>query len=110
MSVAPIASLPHPLVRGVEQIEGALDRMPVDGWSGLEAVTLRECAERLMRVEARVKAQLMAVTRALDETGLAKASGATSTGAMLAAFVNEPSGAPSVAAVAGAAYQVTSVD
>ncbi|MEV7397538.1 HNH endonuclease signature motif containing protein, partial [Aeromicrobium sp. NPDC092404] len=37
-----------------------------------------------MRVEARVKAQLMAVTRALDETGLAKASGASSTGAMLA--------------------------
>jgi hypothetical protein len=58
--------------------------MPVDGWSGLEAVTLRDCAERLMRVEARVKAQLMAVTRALDATGLAKASGATSTGAMLA--------------------------
>jgi hypothetical protein len=37
-----------------------------------------------MRVEARVKAQLMAVTRALDETGLARASGASSTGAMLA--------------------------
>ncbi len=51
--------------------------MPVDGWSGLEPVALRESAERLMRVEARVKAQLMAVTRALDETGLAKASGAS---------------------------------
>jgi hypothetical protein len=85
VSVAPVASLPHPLVCAVEQIEGALDRMPVEGWSGLESVTLRESAERLMRVEARVKAQLMAVTRALDETGLAKASGASSTGAMLAA-------------------------
>ncbi|WP_332662868.1 HNH endonuclease signature motif containing protein [Aeromicrobium sp.] len=84
MSVAPVASLPHPLVCAVEQIEGALDGMPIDGWSGLEPVTLRESAERLMRVEARVKAQLMAVTRALDETGLAKASGASSTGAMLA--------------------------
>ena len=84
MSVAPVVSLPHPLVCAVEQIEGALDGMPVDGWSGLEPVTLRESAERLMRVEARVKAQLMAVTRALDETGLAKASGASSTGAMLA--------------------------
>ena len=72
MSVAPIASLPHPLVGAVEQIEGALDGMPVGGWSGLEPGTLRESAERLMRVEARVKAQLMAVTRALDETGLAR--------------------------------------
>jgi len=72
------------LVAAVEQIEGALDGMPVGGWSGLEPAVLRDSAERLMRVEARVKAQLMAVTRALDETGLAKASGATSTGAMLA--------------------------
>lgn len=84
MSVAPVVSLPHPLVCAVEQIEGALDTMPVDGWSGLEPGVLRSSAERLMRVEARVKAQLMAVTRALDETGLAKASGASSTGAMLA--------------------------
>lgn len=84
MSVAPVMSLPHPLVGGVEQIEGALDGMPVDGWSGLEPAVLRESAERLMRIEARVTAQLMAVTRALDATGLAKASGASSTGAMLA--------------------------
>ena len=84
MSVAPIVSLPHPLVCAVEQIEGALDGMAVEGWADLGSVTLRESAERLMRVEARVKAQLMAVTRALDETGLAKASGASSTGAMLA--------------------------
>ncbi|KRC64892.1 hypothetical protein ASE12_09040 [Aeromicrobium sp. Root236] len=72
------------MVGAVEQIEDALDGMPVQGWSGLEPALLRDCAERLMRVEARVKAQLMAVTRALDTTGLAKASGATSTGAMLA--------------------------
>lgn len=84
MSVAPVASLPHPLVGAVEQIEDALDRMPVAGWSGLEPAVLRSSAERLMRVEARVKAQLMAVTRVLDATGLAKASGASSTGAMLA--------------------------
>ena len=69
MSVAPVASLPHLLVCAVEQIEGALDRMPVGGWSGLEPVWLRESAERLMRIEAGVKAQLMAVTGALDETG-----------------------------------------
>ena len=37
-----------------------------------------------MRVEARVKAQQMAGTRALDASGLAKAEGASSTGAMLA--------------------------
>jgi hypothetical protein len=84
VSVAPVASLPHPLVVAIEQIEGALDGMPLGGWSGLESVTLRESAGRLMRIEARVKAQLMAVARALDETGLAKASGASSTGAMLA--------------------------
>ncbi len=40
-----------------------------------------------MRVEARVKAQLMAVTRALDETGLAKASGRLGERAMLAGGV-----------------------
>jgi hypothetical protein len=84
VSVAPLASLPHPLVGGVAAIEDALDAMPVDGWSGLEPGVLRASAERLMRVEARLKAQLMAVTRALDETGLAKASGASSTGALLA--------------------------
>jgi len=72
------------LVGAVEQIEDALDQIPVQGWSGLEPALLRDCAERLMRIEARVNAQLMAATRALDATGLAKASGATSTGAMLA--------------------------
>ncbi len=75
MSVAPVVSLPHPLVGAVEQIEGALDAYAVAGvgWSG--AGTLRQSAERLMRVEARVKAQQMAATRALDASGFAKASG-----------------------------------
>ena len=52
VSVAPVVSLPHPLVGAVEQIEGALDGMPVAGWSGLEPGMLRQSAERLMRVEA----------------------------------------------------------
>ena len=84
MSVAPVASLPHPLVGAVEQIECALDRMPVGGWSGLKPVEVRGLVERLMRVEARVKAQQVAGSRVLDASGLAKASGASSTGAMLA--------------------------
>lgn len=84
MSAVFVEELPHPLLGGVAALEGALDGMPIAGWRGLEPGVLRSSAERLMRVEARVKAQLMAVTRALDETGAAKAAGASSMGAMLA--------------------------
>jgi hypothetical protein len=84
VSVAPLASLPHPLVVAVEQIEGALDRMPLGAWAGLEPVEVRGLVERLMRAEARVKAQQLAGARVLDASGLAKAEGASSTGAMLA--------------------------
>jgi hypothetical protein len=72
------------LVVAVEQIEGALDRMPLGAWPGLEPRVVRGLVERLMRVEARVKAQQVAGTRALDASGLAKVEGASSTGAMLA--------------------------
>src|SRR5215207_7073924 len=84
MTAAPIASLPHPLVCGVEALEGALDGMPVGGWDGLEPTTVADLSHELLRIEARVKAHLLAAARVLDESGLAKASGATSTGAMLA--------------------------
>lgn len=84
MSAVFVEELPHPLLGGVAALEDALDGMPIGGWRGLEPGVLRSAAERLMRVEARVKAQLMAVTRALDATGAAKAAGAASTGAMLA--------------------------
>ena len=84
MSAVFAEELPHPLLGGVAALEDALDAMPVDGWGGLEAAALKSSAERLMRVEARVKAQLMAASRALDATGAAKAAGAASTGALLA--------------------------
>lgn len=84
MSVAAVEQLPHPLMDGVAALEAALDGMPVDGWSGLEPDVLRSSAERLMRIEARVRAQLMAATRALDAAGVAASAGATTTGGMLA--------------------------
>jgi hypothetical protein len=84
VTAAPISSLPHPLVVAVEQIEGALDRMPLGAWESLAPVEVRRLVERLMRVDARLKAQQLAGTRVLDASGLAKAQGATSTGAMLA--------------------------
>lgn len=84
MSVALVEQLPHPLLGGVAALEDALGRMSTEAWRGLEPATLQSAAERLMRVEARVKAQLMAATRALDETDRARTAGAASTGAMLA--------------------------
>ncbi len=84
MSTVFAEELPHPLAGGVAALEDALDRMPISGWAGLEPGVVRGLAERLMRVEARVKAQLMAATRVLDQSGAAKAAGAASTGALLA--------------------------
>lgn len=84
MSAAFVEELPHPLVGGVERLEGALDTMPTAAWGGLEPEVARDLVERLMRVEARVHAQLVAGARALETSGVAKKSGATSTGAMLA--------------------------
>lgn len=84
MSVAPLVSLPLPLVIAVEQIKGALDEMSTGAWAGLPPATLAELSGELLRIEARVKAQQVAAARALDASGLAKARGATSTGAMLA--------------------------
>jgi hypothetical protein len=84
MSAQLIEELPHPLLDGVAALESALDAMPIGGWAGLEAGVLCSSAERLMRIDARVKAQLMAATRALDATGTAKDAGASSTGGMLA--------------------------
>jgi hypothetical protein len=84
VSVAPVVELPHPLVGGVERIEAALDLMPVEAWGGLEPEVVRSLVERLMRIEARVRGQLVAGTRVLDASGVAKKAGATSTGAMLA--------------------------
>ena len=80
MSAEVVAELPHPLLDGVAALEAVLGGMPIAGWAGLEPRALRSSAERLMRVEARVKAQLMAATRALDASGAAKEAGASSTG------------------------------
>jgi hypothetical protein len=71
----------HPSLDGVAALESALDQMPIDGWSASEAEALPIAAERLMRVEARIKAHLMAETRALEAAGGAQAdiiAGATS--------------------------------
>lgn len=84
MSVTRLVPLPHPLGVAVEQIEAALDRMPLSGWDDLIPAQVRDLVERLMRVEARVKAHQLAGARVLDESGLARSQGATSTGAMLA--------------------------
>ena len=84
MSTAPISSLPHPLVCAVELIEGALDGMNTDGWSGLAPLDVKDLSERLLRIEARVNAHQFAAVRALDASGLAKELGASSTGALLA--------------------------
>lgn len=84
MSVAPVASLPHPLVCGVEAIKAALDQMPTSSWDGLEPAAIAQLSAELLRIEARVKAQQVAAARALDASGLAKSRGASSTGAMLA--------------------------
>ena len=81
---AVLASLPDPLSGGVAAIEDGLDRMPIAAWAGLEPELVRGLAERLMRAEARVKAHQLAAARALEASGLARKSGATSTGAMLA--------------------------
>lgn len=79
-----VLELPHPLPGGVAALESVLDQMPIGGWTGLEPALVRSLAERLMRIEARVKAHQLAAARALEASGLAKQSGATSTGAMLA--------------------------
>ena len=79
-----VASLPHPLVCGVEAIKDALDQMPTGAWDGLEPATIAQLSEELLRIEARVKAQQVAAARVLDASGFAKSQGASSTGAMLA--------------------------
>ena len=84
MSVAPVVSLPHPLVGGVAAIQDALDQMPIGAWVGLEPATVAQLSEELLRIEARVKAQQLAAARVLDASGFAKSQGASSTGAMLA--------------------------
>ena len=68
----------------VEQIEAGLDRMHVGAWDGLAPADVKRLVERLMRADARLKAQQIAATRVLDNSGLAKSEGASSTGAMLA--------------------------
>jgi hypothetical protein len=84
VSVSPLLPLPHPLVVAVEQIEGALAKMPLGAWDGLASTEVKAMVERLMRIESRVKAQQIAAARVLDASGLATSEGATSTGAMLA--------------------------
>lgn len=84
MSAVSVDQLPHPLAGGVAAIECALDRMPIGAWDGLEPSEVKSLVERLMRVEARVKAHQMAGARVLEKTDVAKKEGARSTGAMLA--------------------------
>jgi len=82
--VARVRALPNPLTAGVQAIEAALSSMSIESWDGLDETVLKEMAERLMRVEARVRAHSAAVIRVIEESGLAKRSGASSTGALLA--------------------------
>jgi hypothetical protein len=79
-----VDQLPHPLSGGVAAIEDALDRMPIAAWAGLEPAQVAALVERLMRVEARVKAHQIAAVRIIEACGLAKQRGARSTGALLA--------------------------
>jgi hypothetical protein len=72
------------LVVAVEQVEGALDRMPLGAWEGFAPDEVKRLMERLMRIDSRLKAQQIAAARVLEASGLAKQVGATSTGAMLA--------------------------
>jgi len=58
--------------------------MPVGGWDGLDETEIKALATELMRVASRIAAHQAAATRVLDESGLAKRSGASSTGALLA--------------------------
>jgi len=82
--VAQLRALPHPLTAGVQAIEAALSDMSIDGWDGLDATEVKVLVEKLMRIGARVAAHQSAGTRVLDESGLARRSGASSTGALLA--------------------------
>jgi len=84
MSVAAVEQLPHPLPGGVAALEAALDRMPIGAWEGLAEAEVKPLVERLMRIEARIKAHQLAGTRLLEKSGVATKEGARSTGAMLA--------------------------
>jgi len=72
-------ALPHPLTVGVQAIEAALSGMAVDSWDGLDETQVKVLVEKLMRVQARIAAHQAAGTRVLDESGLARRSGASST-------------------------------
>ncbi|MEH3032811.1 MAG: DUF222 domain-containing protein [Aeromicrobium erythreum] len=74
----------HPVVACVDALESALDSVSTEAWSGLEHGAVRSLVGRLARVEARLVAQKMAAARMLEESGAARAAGATSTGALLA--------------------------
>jgi len=83
VTAQPVA-LPHPLTTGVQAIEAALSDMSIDSWDGLDETEVKILVEKLMRIGARVAAHQSAGTRVLDESGLARRSGASSTGALLA--------------------------
>lgn len=84
MVVAPVLTLPHPLLAAVELVERGLNQMSIESWDGLAPTEIKALAERLMRADARIKAHQFAASRVLDASGLAKTEGASSTGAMLA--------------------------
>ena len=84
MTAVPVTSLPHPLVCGVESLHAILDTMPIAAWDGLEPCEAKRLCDELAHIQARVSAQQTAGVRRVDESGLARKSGATSTGSMLA--------------------------
>lgn len=76
----------HPLLDALTLLEQASATM-VDGcgaWAGLEPLTIRDACTRLRKIRARLDGQVMRASRVLESAGTASATGATSTGAMLA--------------------------
>lgn len=79
-----VQELRHPNTGGVDALHGALDQMDPAGWSGLESAVLTDSAVQLAKAEARIAAHKLAIARALEASGAARAAGATSTGDLLA--------------------------
>ncbi len=85
MTVTELQAHPEPdcVAACVRSIEQALDALPTAAWDGLDAVTARDLAARLGRLQSRIAAHTMAAARVLEAAGSARRAGATSTGELL---------------------------
>lgn len=79
------ATTDTPLLAAVLRLEADLRAMAaqVDAWSGLDGPTLRTACTTLRRARASIDGHLATATQALERSGTARGSGATSTGALL---------------------------